>query len=327
MKDLNKVWITIILLIGIAAVSIISSGKSEKMNKSYAEGEVDYNLLTGRWDVTVKASGGDYPSWFEITEKDRALSGRFVGRFGHARPIKDISFDGTRITLSLPVQYEKPKTDLVFKGVVTEGKIAGKTNADSGKYVPFSAVRAPALASGTNPEWGKPVTLIDASMSRWSKRDPEGKYGWTVKDGVMSNVPPSSDIMTIETFRDFKLHLEFKLAEKSNSGIYLRGRYEVQIMDTFGREAHDRGCGGVYGFITPSVNAVRKAGEWNTADITLIGRNVTLILNNKKIIDNEVIPGITGGAIDSKEGEPGPLLIQGDHGYIQMRNIIVTPAK
>jgi hypothetical protein len=138
---------------------------------------------------------------------------------------------------------------------------------------------------------------------------------------------PCVDIITEQKFTDFKLHLEFNLVAKSNSGIYIRGRHEVQILDDYGMATDSLRMGGIYGFISPSVNATEKAGEWQTMDITLIGSRVTVVLNGKTIIDNEVIPGITGGALDSDEAAPGPIMIQGDHGKIALRNIVITPAQ
>jgi hypothetical protein len=134
--------------------------------------------------------------------------------------------------------------------------------------------------------------------------------------------------MTSETFQDFKLHIEFKYPEHSNSGVYLRGRYEVQVEDSFGKEPSSIYLGGVYGFLTPNENAALKAGQWQTYDITLVGRRVTVIANGKVIIQDQIIPGITGGALDSREADPGPILLQGDHGPVEYRNITIsTPVK
>jgi len=133
--------------------------------------------------------------------------------------------------------------------------------------------------------------------------------------------------MTDQKFDDFKLHIEFRIPAGSNSGVYLRGRYEVQVEDDYGKEPSSHLLGGVYGFLTPNAMAAKPAGEWNTYDITLIGRKVTVIANGKKIICDQIIPGITGGALDSKEGEPGPIFLQGDHGPVEYRNITITPGK
>ena len=153
----------------------------------------------------------------------------------------------------------------------------------------------------------------------------KAKNGWVVRDGLLVNAEPGNNLLTERKFDDFQLHAEFRYPKGSNSGIYLRGRYEVQIEDNYGQEPDSHHIGGVYGFLTPSVNAARKAGEWQTLDVTLVGRVVTVALNGERIIDRQTIPGITGGALDSDEGAPGPLLLQGDHGPIEFRKVTLTP--
>jgi hypothetical protein len=110
--------------------------------------------------------------------------------------------------------------------------------------------------------------------------------------------------------------------------VYLRGRYEVQVEDSRGKEPNSHFLGGIYGFLTPNENVAGNPGEWQVYDITLVGRRVTVEANGKTIIYNQIIPGITGGALDSREGEPGPILLQGDHGPVEYRNITVsTPSR
>lgn len=145
-------------------------------------------------------------------------------------------------------------------------------------------------------------------------------------DGVLVNSESGGNLVTSEKFEDFKLSVEFRYPEGSNSGIYLRGRYEIQIMDSPANELTSNSVGGVYGFIEPSVYVAKKAGEWQTFEITLVGRNVTIVHNDVEVISNRIIPGITGGSLDSNEGAPGPLMIQGDHGPVEFRKFIITPA-
>ncbi len=289
----------------------------------------DSQSFIGRWDMTVHDPAGDFPSWFELTEDANGeVSGRFVGRFGSARHIDIIKIHDNSLYFSLPPQYENQKVDLEFSGSLEYGVITGETNLPNGDTAKFTAVPAPPLVSSGLPEWGESIELLAGGFdAHWVTRFSEGNNGWTIEDGVLMNKPPSMDIKTKAEFTDFKLHIEFNIPPRSNSGIYLRGRYEVQVEDTYGQEPESHKCGGVYGFIDPTAMAVNPAGEWNTAVITLIGRNVTLALNGQTVIDNVEIPGITGGALDSREGEPGPLMIQGDHGAIQYRNISITPAK
>src|SRR5204862_2340807 len=132
-------------------------------------------------------------------------------------------------------------------------------------------------------------------LTGWKPRSTTVKNGWLVRDGMLVNAQPGNDLLTERTLTDFKLYAEFRYPKGSNSGIYLRGRYEVQIEDNFGEEPDSHKIGGIYGFLTPCVNAAKPAGEWQTLDVTLVGRAVTILLNGERVIDRQAIPGITGG--------------------------------
>ncbi|HEU4632350.1 MAG TPA: DUF1080 domain-containing protein, partial [Flavisolibacter sp.] len=168
-----------------------------------------------------------------------------------------------------------------------------------------------------------PVRLFNGKdLTGWHAM---GENQWKAENGILRSPKSGANIVTDKSFTDFKLHIEFRYPQGSNSGVYLRGRYEVQVMDS--KVVSPVDLGGVYGFIAPSELVAKAPGEWQSYDITLVGRMVTVVANGKKIICNQEIPGITGGALDSREGEPGPLLLQGDHGPIEFRNIVITPAK
>lgn len=175
------------------------------------------------------------------------------------------------------------------------------------------------------PVWSTPIRLFNGKdLTGWKALGPNQ---WVVENGALKSPHSGANLITERTFNDFKLHVEFRCPTGSNSGIYLRGRYEVQIEDSKGKLPEKHLLGAVYGFLTPSEMAAKDAGEWQSYDITLVGRMIDVVLNGKKIICNQAIPGITGGALDSNEGEPGPIYIQGDHGPIEYRNIVITPAK
>lgn len=284
----------------------------------------------GRWDLTVGSGRGAYPSWLEVTQKDGKLAGRFVGRVGSVRPIKEIAFaeETQTLTFSLPPQYEGRKDDLRFTArLTTSARLEGTTTNPDGSEVTWTATPAPALKRSAETAWGTPITLFNGSdLTGWRGRFPNARHSWSVKEGVLTN-SSGMDLRTEQTFTDFKLHAEFRLPKSGNSGIYLRGRYEVQIEDDYGKPADLRGTGSIYGFLLPRLNAVKAAGEWQTCDITLVGRQVTVVLNGETVLDRQEIPGITGGAIESKEGEPGPILLQGDHSPVEFRNLVLTPAK
>ncbi|MFH1964602.1 MAG: DUF1080 domain-containing protein [Acidobacteriota bacterium] len=298
--------------------------------------QVSPDDFAGRWDMTVKTAEGSYPSWLELTLEGEQFTGRFVGQVGHARLVSDITVEGSTLAFTLPTQYEQMESDLSFTGELVDGILSGKTNANApeGTELDWTAVSAPEMAAPEAVEWGEPVQLFNGEdLAGWSLMDPEQDKFWKVIDGVLVNdvidegdVGQGTGLISDDTFMNFKLHLEFKYPERSNSGIYLRGRHEVQIQDDFGKEPGDRYIAGVYGFITPTENAAKKAGEWQTMDITLLGRFITIVLNDKTVIDNQEIPGITGGALESNEGEPGPVFVQGDHGPISFRSIEITPA-
>src|SRR5215510_8725055 len=284
--------------------------------------------IIGRWDLTVRGADAPYTSWLEVMDAEGKLQGRFVGRFGSARPIKQIEFNDGKLKFGLPPQYENMKIDLVFEGKLIGGKLEGSTNGEDGATLKWSGVRAPALKPKADPKWGAAIQLFNGKdLTGWKLRSEKGKGCWSVEDGAMTNSKGCVDIITEQKFQDFKLSMEFKIVEQSNSGVYLRGRYEAQILDDFGKPTEITGMGSIYGFLIPKLNATKKAGEWQKYEITLIGRQLTVVLNGQTLIDKEEIPGITGGALDSAEGTPGPLKLQGDHGKVWFKNIVLTPAK
>ncbi len=190
----------------------------------------------------------------------------------------------------------------------------------------WTAARAPSLDHATPVEWGDPIELFNGSnTSGWHAQS--GASQWIVVDHTLTSPKSGANLVSDRTFTDFSAHVEFRYPAGSNSGVYLRGRYEVQIEDTAGLPPAVDHLGAIYGFLEPSEDVARKAGEWQSFDVTLAGRHVTVILNGETIIANRVIPGITGGALDSDESAPGPLMLQGDHGPIEFRKIIVRPAR
>ncbi len=184
----------------------------------------------------------------------------------------------------------------------------------------------PASAADNTPPEGFTALFNGKDLHNWLPRDPRATSHWYVEDDVMVNTPPDIDLYTRQVFDDFNLHVEFKMDKNSNSGIYLRGRYEVQLLDDYGRGTESHGNGSVYSRIAPLKNASKPAGEWQTFDITLIGRWLTVVLNGETIIDNQHLDGITGGALDSFENMPGPIMVQGDHGRVWFRRISIRPA-
>ena len=285
--------------------------------------------VLGRWDLTVESPDGSYPSWLEIRLRTEwQLMGSFVGRFGSARHIAAIDYDNGKLEFRLPVQYEQNPDDLRFVGALNGDRLEGTTVDSSGQTLAWSAVRAPSLERQHAPKWGESLELWNGrDLEGWQPRSDEQPGCWSVADNLLVATPPCVDLISERSFEDFRLHVEFKYPEGSNSGLYLRGRYELQIQDDMGKTLDPLRIGAVYGFLTPTANAARAANEWQVYDITLIGRRITVVLNGRTIVRDQVVPGITGGALDSNEGLPGPLMLQGDHDQISFRQITLTPAQ
>lgn len=307
-------------LLAVAAVCMITF-ISAKANKY----RFDSTSLEGRWDISIDMAGKEVPSWLEVRHSGlHTLVGDFVGSGGSARPISRVNFKDNKLSFTIPPQWETGN-DLSLEGTMDGDHISGTILLPDNKTYNWKGHRAPALKRKAPPVWGAPIKLLsNNSLQGWHAM---GENQWKVVNGVLISAKSGANLMTHRKFDDFKLHIEFRYDKGSNSGVYLRGRYEVQIADNKGMEPLRDYLGAVYGFISPTEMMAKNPGEWQTYDITLIGRMVTVVANGKTVICDREIPGITGGALDSNEGEPGPLLLQGDHGPIQYRNIIVTPAK
>ena len=288
----------------------------------------------GRWDLTEKAQGREYASWLEISKKGSGWTGRLLSRSGHAMPAK-VLVEGDELNVVMlddNPERQRPSNRKwpALTGRLVEGKLEGTGSDSRGRPFEWTGSRAPDRSEGCGRKvtWGKPIQIFNGKdLGGWQPMPGRRPSQWMVNDGVLANKDSGANLRTTGTFRDFKLQAEYKVPEGSNSGIYLRGRYEMQVVDQYGRPPHSRGNGGIYGYIAPTVNAVKPAGEWNTLDATIIGYRVTIVLNGRKVVDGKLIDGITGGAIDSNEAAPGPILLQGDHGPVYYRNVVLTPAK
>ena len=280
------------------------------------------NTIIGKWDLEVEINGKKYPSWLEVKQSgNKALVGYFVFKSGSARPISEVFFHNGIIDFSIPPQWDGLNY-LHFQGILSKGNLRGTILTSEGQSSTFTGTRAPKLIRTTSIKWGNSRSVFNGrNLQGWKSSDSRRINQWKVENGVLISPKPGVNLITNELFTDFKLHIEFRYPEGSNSGIYLRGRYEVQVEDNYGRDPESTLFGGIYGFLTPNQMAAKKHGEWQSYDITLIGRRVSIVANGIKIINDQIIPGITGGALDSKEGSPGPIMLQGDHGVIEYRNI------
>ena len=275
---------------------------------------------TGRWEVVASSRPDAKPGQFEIREENGRIVGTATDPQGHVFTMEDVRFDGRILSFkarSAAIAVPARDVEVEIRGDRLVGHVVvPATDRNEKMTVPVSGRRMRT--------WGEPITLLHQDrLDGWAARDPNKRFGWTVKDGILENRPPDVDIVSDSKFRDFQLHLEYKVDSGANSGVYLRGRYELQILGE--TRVQDHGNMAVYSRLKPKKNPLRL-GEWNELDVTFVGRWLTVSLNGETVHDNRYLDGPTGGAWDPREEEPGPLLLQGDHGKVSFRNIVVRPS-
>ena len=306
--------------------------------------------FVGNWALTIPGGGA---GWLGIVEKDGQLQGSILWGGGSVLPVDKVEVDGDQLVVTRLRQVKRKsksgKQTTVTVATVITGKVAGEEmkltlarknekGKQVGKVEEFGGKRIPPLPASpdlSRVKYGEPIVLFNGKdLTGWKITSPNMPNGWSAKDGIMVNHAPQEEgkrhirytnIRTEREFEDFNLTLETRVPPRGNSGIYLRGIYEVQVSDTAGKPLDAHNMGGIYSRICPTVAAEKPAGQWQTFDITLVDRHVTVILNGKTIIDNQPLLGCTGGALWSDEFRPGPIYLQGDHTSVDYRNIVLRP--
>ena len=310
----------------------------------------DADPFLGRWALTIPGGGA---GWLGVTKENGYYDASILWGGGSVVPVSSVFFtEGQMWVMRVrEVRRKDAAGKVVRTQQFTEAIIARldgdelrltqinpRDNGEGLSTEEFTGKRIPDLPPKPDlakVKFGAPITLFDGkTLAGWRLTDPGAVNGWSVKDGVLINNPAQEDgkphknfgnLRTEKEVEDFNLKLEVKVETNNNSGIYLRGIYEVQVADTYGKRLDSHNMGGVYSRITPTVNAEKPAGEWQTCDITLVDRHVTVILNGKTIIDNQPLLGCTGGALWSDQFRPGPLYLQGDHTGVCYRNLVLRP--
>ena len=298
------------------------------------------NPFAGRWDilVTPQANGQSapknpqaltpFPDWMELVENSAGATVRIQPRSGGAREIKDFKLEGSHLSLNMATPNAKGPAS-TWELDVTGDKFTGSQKRGDTVLATLAGVRAPKLDRKPPKAWTDPEPLFNGKdLTGWEPIGNPANH-WVVKDGELVNEEHGANLKSTRKFEDFKLHIEYNCPDEGNSGVYLRGRYEVQV-EYEKVDANDKfhQMGSIYSFVAPAVELPRKPGTWESYDITLVGRHVTIVRNGVKTVDNQEIPGITGGALDCNEAEPGPFYIQGDHtGGMKYRNITISVPK
>jgi Domain of Unknown Function (DUF1080) len=284
--------------------------------------------ILGRWDLTLTTPTGELPSWIEISEAGGQPKIVMVGVTDHATPLQKFKVAGTEVEFVSPKREEGFPADMSFKGKLVGHDLVGTVTDPAGVVWQWKGVRAPELKRTSPPQWGQPISLFNGKdLTGWVPRNQSQHASWKAENGTLVKDGNGPDLVNTSKFEDFKLHIEFNCGPHANSGVFLRGRYEVQVETDSAAEPNSHHTGGIYGFLDPTPEQPRKPGVWQTFDITLVGRNVTVVQNGITVIDHKDIPGITGGALDSHEGLPGPIYLQASEvGRVAYRNIVITPA-
>lgn len=283
------------------------------------------NPFFGNWGFDVPTRYGIGANWLGITNKAGKMNIWFQPTGGNVFQIEDYKLNGSHLTLTIPsggVNRAPTLWQLDAKG----GKLIG-TQRHGTETTPLTGNPEPALNHPEPASWGQPRPLFDGKdLEGWQPIGNVAENHWTVRDKELVNLQRGANLRTVEKFTDFKLHFEVNCPDNANSGFYLRGRYELQLeYEPVGENPPNRAMGSIYGRIAPSVQLPRKPGQWESYDVTLVGRRVTVVRDGATTIDHVKIDGITGGALDADEGKPGPFYIQGDHtGGLKFRNITVA---
>ena len=308
------------------------------------------NPYIGHWALTIPGGGA---GWLGVDRENGTLKASILWGGGSVVPVDDVDMDGDtlRIERNHKIRRRDDRGKVIRTDEYTEtiiAKVSGdkltltqimpRRDGNGENRSDFTGKRIPPLPPKpdlSKAKYGKPIELFNGTnLDGWKLTNPRQTNGWSVEDGILINRPvqkegrrhiPYGNLRTEAEFEDFNLKLEVNVPEGGNSGVYLRGIYEVQVGNSYGRGLDSHNMGGIYSRITPIVSAEKPAGQWQTLDMTLLDRHVTVKLNGKMIIDNEPLLGCTGGAMWSDQFKPGPIYLQGDHTAVNYRNIVLTP--
>jgi hypothetical protein len=312
---------------------------------NYSRGDEAGNPFVGGWALTLP---GDHAGWLGVEADGKGIDAQMLWGWGSVFKLDGAQIDGEKLVLTRVHEEDSKKPDGQTAKIKLTETMTVTRDGDSLKLVSvtpkadgsgedrseFTGKRLPPMPPAPilrYVKYGDPVQLFDGhSLDGWRPIETDAINGWSVHDGLLCNKQGEegknyANLRTVAEFKDFMLHAETRVPKDGNSGIYLRGIYEVQVYDTYGKPLDSHNMGAIYSRIKPTVSAEKPAGEWQTFDITFVKRHVTVVLNGVKIIDNQPILGPTGGALWPEVDKPGPIYLQGDHTGIEYRNIVLRP--
>ncbi len=303
----------------------------------------------GMWSIEIEDGS---VGWLHVFDNNGFLDAELLWRGGSVLPVQSVFMkDENHLTVMRANEIKREGKDGKERSMIvphileitrSNDRISGKSlqpsrngmEVNESKFYGWKLPPVPDAPDLSEVKFGDPIKLFNGKdLSGWRLINPDQQNGFKVVDGVMVNDPVQKEgehvsygnLRTEEEFENFNLALEVNVPEGSNSGVYLRGLYEIQVVDSYGKDVDSHNMGAAYSRITPSEAAEKPAGEWQSMDITLVDRYVTVKLNGTTIIDNQPVYGPTGGAISADVFSKGPIYLQGDHGKVSYRNMLLTP--
>ncbi len=300
-----------------------------KVSKPQTNAESDkVATFLGTWFLDFKDG---YGGWLEITHNNEVLAANLMWRVGSAKPVGTVALLDDSLVLTRNRKSKKTRYIATVKdGIITVTSNANEESAQGRRCPPM-----PPRPNLSKVRFGKAIQLFNGDdLSGWQLQPTDAQNGWRVEGGEMINETPKSDfgaygefgnLRTTRTFGDCKVHIEFNIGKQRNSGVYVRGLYEAQVVDRDSRMQGISGPGAIFGRVAPATNAGLPGGQWQTYDLTLADRHMTVRLNGKLVIDNQPVVGATGGALFGDVMRDGPLYLQGDHTSVRYRNVLLSP--
>ena len=305
-------------------------------------GQTKVSDFVGQWALYLPGGAG----WLEVSDNGDYLDAKILWYGGSVVPVSSVYVHDGKLIVNRVFEVDhgdrkmQQATSIEFE--VNGNQLIGKQispnkNGKEARVTLFYGKKTPEPGQAPNLttiNYGKAIKVFNGkNLDGWELINPNHKNGWSVEKGVLTNNPGDhndhsvhyGNLKTKEAFEDFKLTYEVNVPEGSNSGVYLRGIYEVQVVDSYGADLDPHNMGALYSRITPSVAAEKKAGEWQEFEVILYQRHLTVKLNGKTIINNQPVLGVTGGAMTADVFSAGPIYLQGDHGQVSYRNMVLTP--
>ena len=323
------------------AVTFVLTMVSQTVGQEFADKQ---KIFAGHWALTMSNGAA---GWMALELNEGEWSGQ-LWTVGEPKAIRDLKHADGILTFKRAVRIGPPdypggpytgeRSLRDLEATVRGDKIRVMMKIPDEKPFVHLGKRLPPLPPRPDlakVKFGEPIQLFNGvDLTGWKLINPRKINGWKVKDGELVNETPKKtfdafapygNLRTERVFGDSKLTIEFNVPPGGNSGIYVLGAYEAQVVDRDSRMQGLQGVGAIFSRVKPSRNAGKPGGQWQSYEITIVDRHTTVVLNGEKVIDNQPVIGNTNGAFQADVTRPGPLHLQGDHTSVRYRNVVLYP--